>query len=42
MDLLLMVLGLKIVVALILVLSGSNKNIESRTEREEELLKKDK
>jgi hypothetical protein len=33
---------LNVLLVVFLIMNGSNKNIESRTEREEELLKKDK
>jgi hypothetical protein len=41
MDLLVMVIAFNIFAVLVMTLSGSNKNIESRTEREEDILKKD-
>ena len=36
------VLAFNVFALLVLMFAGSNKNIESRTEREEEILKKDK
>lgn len=38
----LLILALNVMAILFLVLTGSDKNIESRTEREENILKKDK
>jgi hypothetical protein len=38
----LLILALNVMAVLFLVLTGSDKNIESRTEREENILKKDK
>ena len=40
MGLLLMVLGLNVLTVIVLAISGSDKNIESRTEREIKIIKK--